>query len=78
MVHGRVFGNLYLCNKVGSKPSSETDEELCVAAGPPPPASAIDNARLRGRVASLVLFEEHDRITRDLHDTVIQRLFAIG
>lgn len=36
-------------------------------------AEALSNARARLAVA-----DEHDRIARDLHDTVIQRLFATG
>jgi signal transduction histidine kinase len=39
---------------------------------------AIENARLHARVAELALFEDRERIARDLHDTVIQRLFATG
>ena len=30
------------------------------------------------RVQEVAIFEERDRLARDLHDTVIQRLFAIG
>src|SRR4029450_13560169 len=39
---------------------------------------AIENARLHARVADLALFEDRERIARELHDNVIQRLFATG
>jgi len=39
---------------------------------------AIENARLHGIVRDRALTEDRDRIARDLHDSVIQRLFAIG
>ena len=39
-------------------------------------ALQVDRARLDH--AKVVLFEDRDRIGRDLHDLVIQRLFAIG
>ncbi|HEY5874469.1 MAG TPA: histidine kinase, partial [Ilumatobacteraceae bacterium] len=39
---------------------------------------AIENARLHARVADLATLEDRERIARDLHDTVIQRLFAVG
>jgi signal transduction histidine kinase len=39
---------------------------------------AIENARLHARLAELVLLEDRERIAKDLHDTVIQRLFATG
>src|ERR1700733_808665 len=76
-VHGEVYGNLYLTNKKDAKEFSEDDEELvlalAVAAG-----IAIENARLHGLVRDRALTEDRDRIARDLHDSVIQRLFAIG
>ena len=76
-VRGDVFGNLYLCDKTGGDAFTDVDEELAVglasAAG-----IAIENARLHARVAELARFEDRERIARDLHDTVIQRLFAIG
>ncbi len=77
VAHGEVFGNLYLCDKRDGAPFDETDEELTVALANAA-GVAIDNARLHARVADMVLFEERDRIARDLHDTVIQRLFAVG
>ena len=76
-VRGKVFGNLYLCDKRGGDVFTDVDQELVVglasAAG-----IAIENARLHSRVAELATFEDRERIARDLHDTVIQRLFAIG
>ena len=76
-VRGEVFGNLYLCDKRGGEAFSDIDEELvvglAVAAG-----VAIENARLHAIVGQMATFEDRERIARDLHDTVIQRLFAIG
>lgn len=41
-------------------------------------ALALQVARARHDQARLAVFEDRDRIGRDLHDLVIQRLFAIG
>jgi signal transduction histidine kinase len=72
-----VFGNLYLTDKVDGGPFTDVDEELAVglaaAAG-----VAVENARLHARVGDLMVVEDRERIARDLHDTVIQRLFATG
>jgi signal transduction histidine kinase len=72
-----VFGNLYLTDKTSGEVFTDVDEELVVglasAAG-----VAIENARLHARVQELTLVEDRERIARDLHDTVIQRLFATG
>jgi signal transduction histidine kinase len=76
-VHGEVYGILYLTDKKTAPEFSEDDEELvhalAMAAG-----IAIENARLHGLVRDRALTEDRDRIARDLHDSVIQRLFAIG
>jgi signal transduction histidine kinase len=76
-VRGVVFGNLYLTEKRGHGEFSERDEKLlsalAAAAG-----VAIDSARLHQRLGELALFADRERIARDLHDTVIQRLFAVG
>jgi len=76
-IRDRVFGNLYLTEKQGAVEFSEEDEGLAVAlAGAA--AIAIDNARLHARLTDLALVEDRERIAADLHDTVIQRLFATG
>jgi signal transduction histidine kinase len=76
-VRDEVYGNLYLTDKVGWTEFTSDDEALigalAMAAG-----IAIENARLHERVAEVAVYEERDRLARDLHDTVIQRLFAIG
>ena len=76
-VRDEVFGNLYLTNKRGADEFSEEDEALvdalAIAAG-----VAIENARLHARLRDVALLEDRERIARDLHDTVIQRLFAAG
>ena len=56
---------------------SELDEELAVGLASAA-AVAVDNARLHVTVQSLALVHDRERIARDLHDTVIQRLFATG
>lgn len=76
-VRDEVFGNLYLTDKQSSDEFTTEDEEMVVglaaAAG-----VAIENARLLSRVNDLAILEDRERIARDLHDTVIQRLFATG
>jgi signal transduction histidine kinase len=76
-VRGEVFGNLYLTDKQTGEAFTEVDEELTVALAAAAGA-AIDNARLHARLQELAVLEDRDRIAMDLHDTVIQQLFAIG
>ncbi len=77
MIRGEAFGNLYLCDKANGGQFTEIDEELVVAMATAA-GVAIDNARLSERAAEITLMADRDRIARDLHDTVIQRLFGIG
>ncbi len=77
LVRDEVFGNLYLTDKTTAEVFTDVDEELVVAlAGAA--GVAIENARLVARVHELAVVEDRERIARDLHDTVIQRLFATG
>jgi len=76
-VRDQVFGNLYLTDKRSAVEFSQEDEILAVAlAGAA--GVAVENSRLSARVAELSLVEDRERIAADLHDTVIQRLFATG
>ena len=76
-LRGVVYGNLYLTDKNNGEAFTEGDQELAVglaaAAG-----LAIENARLHEQTRTAVLMDERERIARDLHDDVIQRLFATG
>jgi signal transduction histidine kinase len=72
-----VFGNLYLTEKRGGGPFTASDEALTVALARAA-GVAIENARLHERVQELAVLHDRERIARDLHDTVIQRIFATG
>ncbi|MGQ0432314.1 MAG: GAF domain-containing protein [Microthrixaceae bacterium] len=76
-VRDTVFGNLYLCEKRNADEFTQEDEDLVVALAATA-GVAIENARLHDRVQSMTLLEDRERIARDLHDRVIQRLFASG
>jgi signal transduction histidine kinase len=76
-VGDRVFGNLYLTEKDGGGEFTDEDEAL-IAALALLAGVIIDHARLLATVSELTLAADRERIARDLHDRVIQRLFATG
>ncbi len=77
LLRDEVFGNLYLTDKTTGDEFNAVDEELVVALAAAA-GLAIENARLHEHVQSMALMEERERIGRDLHDDVIQRVFAAG
>lgn len=72
-----VFGNLYFCDRLDGQAFSDEDESIVDALGRAA-GLVISEARLREQLHDMTLSEERARLARDLHDTVIQRLFAVG
>jgi len=76
-VKGRSVGNLYLTNKAGADEFSAQDQALAetfaVHAG-----IAIENARLHEQVQRLAGVDERERISKDLHDGIIQNIYGFG
>jgi len=77
-VRGEVFGNLHLTEKASGERFTETDEEFAIALAAAAAGVAIDNVRLHERFGELRMVEDRERVPRELHDTVVQRLFATG
>lgn len=76
-VKGRSVGNLYLTNKAGGDPFTEQDEEI-VEVFARHAGIAIENARLHEMVKGLAILDERERIGKDLHDGIIQTIYAVG
>jgi signal transduction histidine kinase len=76
-VQGASIGNLYLTEKVGAEEFSAEDQRLvetfALHAG-----IAIENARLHEQAERLAVVDERERIGQDLHDGIIQSLYAVG
>ena len=76
-VRNEVYGSLYLTDKVGA-PEFTSDDESVVEALAMAAGMALENSRLHRRVQELAVLEDRNRMARDLHDTVIQHLYAVG
>jgi signal transduction histidine kinase len=74
---GHVWGNLYITEPVDGEPFS-TDDELLLETFGRVAGAVIDQSNLRRELRELSVAEERERLARDLHDTVIQRLFGVG
>ncbi|MFO7320848.1 MAG: GAF domain-containing sensor histidine kinase [Chloroflexota bacterium] len=73
----QFFGILYLCDRFDGQPFTEEDQWLVeTLAGYA--ALALAGVQLSEQHARLVLLEERERVARELHDGIIQSLYAIG
>jgi signal transduction histidine kinase len=80
-VRGRIFGRLYMTEKEGGHEFSKDDERIAMTLAAQA-GVAIDNANLvealRSRGEELAVLEERDRISKELHDGVIQSIYSVG
>jgi signal transduction histidine kinase len=76
-VKGMTVGRLYLTNKMGADEFSQDDralvETFALHAG-----IAMENARLHEQLQRLAVVDERERISQDLHDGIIQNMYAVG
>jgi signal transduction histidine kinase len=76
-VRDETVGDFYLTEKIGAAEFSDDDEELvqmfALHAG-----IAIQNARLLQEQQQLAVIDERLRISRDLHDGIIQSIYAVS
>ncbi|WP_267243523.1 GAF domain-containing sensor histidine kinase [Streptomyces sp. PR69] len=74
---GRVLGALATPREPGARPFTEAERTLATQFASQA-ALALMMAEAQRDRERLAVFEDRDRIARDLHDLVIQRLFATG
>jgi signal transduction histidine kinase len=76
-VRGRATGTLMVANSTGGRTFSETVIRL-VETFADQASVAIEYARAQTDLRRLELMEERERIAKELHDGIIQSLFAVG
>jgi signal transduction histidine kinase len=76
VARGAVVGAFYLTDKEGAPEFSLEDQELIELLAPHA-AVAMENARLHERSRELSIVEERNRLARELHDSLVQKLFGV-
>ena len=76
VARGEVIGAFYLTDKERAEGFSEEDQELIEMLAPHA-AVAMENARLYERSRELSIVEERNRLARELHDSLVQKLFGV-
>jgi signal transduction histidine kinase len=73
---GEVAGAFYLTDKEDADEFSDGDQQL-IETFAAHAALALENARLHERSRELSIVEERNRLARELHDAVTQKLFGL-
>ena len=76
-VRGTVLGTLLVANATGRRPFGAADLQLTETFAEQA-AVAVEHARLQQELDRLAVLEDRERIAKELHDGVIQALFAVG
>jgi signal transduction histidine kinase len=76
-VRGAVLGTLLVANATGGRPLGPADVQLTETFAEQA-AVAVEHARLQQELDRLAVLEDRERIAKELHDGVIQALFAVG
>jgi signal transduction histidine kinase len=76
-VRGTVLGTLLVANAAGGRPFRAGDVQLTETFAEQA-AVAVEHARLQQELDRLAVLEDRERIAKELHDGVIQALFAVG
>jgi GAF domain-containing protein len=82
---GKVIGDIYLADKIHpqdksggrSAPFTEEDQKILEMFATQA-AIAIENAKLYRQIQQLAILEERQRFGMDLHDGIIQSIYAVG
>jgi signal transduction histidine kinase len=76
VARGAVVGAFYLTDKEGAREFSLSDQQVIEMLSAHA-AVAMENARLHERSRELSIVEERNRLARELHDSLVQKLFGV-
>jgi signal transduction histidine kinase len=77
VARGEAFGTLSVADRVGAEPFADPQVDL-VETFAAQASLAVEMGEAQQQLQRLTLMEDRERIAKELHDGVIQSLFAVG